>query len=581
MIDQPIHYAVLRYLDQWDKSVKPIGLELQPDGVLMLARVPGTPDGKRIVVTNDRSIEASGLAIGDCKDLYIADTKNHRIIATDSLCNSRMLLGVGGAGSAPSQFHHPRGLLVVKDSLYVSDSGNGRVQVFRLPSLELRAIWEGVLEEPTALAADSGGRIYVLDRGLKSVLRFRPWGIPDDPYNAEIANHLDRYTPHSLAIDGRDRLYVSDEESNTVLRFDLAPTLIDAIQGDKPARPRSMTSRGNWLYVADKSTGAVWIFDCEAGVFLGTLPDYCGPVSALAVDESGALYIRPGLEETYHTLHAGMASISSGTLTAGPFDAGAGVEWERVHVDVDLPNDTDAALRIFTASEAAAAPDWSELDTLATSLDTLIISLKNIARLPPEGQRYLWLRVELHSDIHPRTSPRLLQVQAETTAQSYLDYLPAVYSRNDSQEHFLEHCLAAFRSQLGDLELELEELPRRFDPLTAPEDHLPWLASWLALHHLPDLPTSEVRNLLPTVHQLYELHGTPTGIRDFVELYTGVRPAIFEAFRERHVWQLGTTSLLGFDTALADGLPDGMIVPGHTFADLSCQGLRGDYYQWK
>ena len=569
MNDQPIHYAVLRDLDQWNKDAKWAGLDLQPDGVLLLARIPGTSNGKPIVMSSEFVIKSSGLAIGDCKDLYIADTINHRIIAIDDLCNSRTLLGVGGAGSAPSQFHDPRGLLVVKDNLYVADGGNGRVQVFRLPSLELRATWEGLLEEPIALAADSQGRVYVLDSGLKCLLRFSAWGIPDDDYNAAMENHLNGHTPIALAIDGSDRVYVSDEGSNDVLRFDSTNKLLDSIQGDKPAHPRAMTCRGNWLYVADESTGTIWVFDCEAEVFLGTLPDYRGPVSAMAVDNSGALYIKPGLDETYHMLIANMACVPLGILTAGPFDAGVGVQWERVHADVDLPNDTDASLSVFTASDKSADPDWSKAETHAASLDTLLLD---------KDRRFLWLRVELQSDIHRRISPRLLQVHAETTAESYIDYLPAVYSRKDAPEHFLEHWLAGFRSQLGDLELELEEMPRRFDPLTAPEDHLKWLASWLALDPLPDLANSEFRDLLPTVHQLYELRGTPTGIRDFVELYTGVRPALFEAFRERHIWQLGYTSMLGFDTALAESLPDGMIIPGHTLADPSCQGLRGDYY---
>lgn len=59
--------------------------------------------------------------------------------------------------------------MVAHDNLYVADSGtvgsgNGRVWVLRLPSLEVRAVWR-LLLEPIGLAADSQGRIYVLDRG--------------------------------------------------------------------------------------------------------------------------------------------------------------------------------------------------------------------------------------------------------------------------------------------------------------------------------------------------------------------------------------------------------------------------------
>ena len=74
----------------------------------------------------------------------------------------------------PSQFDTPRGLLIHSDSLYVADSGNSRVQIFRLPTLELRAISVGMFQQPTGLAVDSKGNIYVLDRGLKRVFRFTP-----------------------------------------------------------------------------------------------------------------------------------------------------------------------------------------------------------------------------------------------------------------------------------------------------------------------------------------------------------------------------------------------------------------------
>ena len=576
MNDQPIHYAVLRHLDQWDLGAKRAGLEPQPDGVLMLAQIPGTPDGKPIVVNKALTIETSGLAVEDCREIYIADTDHHRVIAIDNLCESRTRLG--DVGSAPNQFNHLQGLLVVNDRLYVADSGNGRVQVFHLPSLALQAIWEGMFEEPTALAADSQSRIYLLDRGLMSVFRFSAWGTPDEDYNTAMEARLAGTIPYSLAIDENDVLYISDQRSNTVLRFDPTSTPLDAIPGENPARPRAMTSRGSWLYVADESTGFIWVFNCEAGIFLGTLPDYHGPVSALAVDTSGTLYIKPDLGETFYTLDANMAYVPSGMLTAGPLDAGVDVEWERVHVDIELPADTDATLRIFTAANKDAVPDWDDPESQALSMDLLITTLKKISESSTAGRRFLWLQVHLHSDIHSRTSPHIRQVQVETVAESYMEYLPAVYSRKDSQEHFLEHWLAAFRSQLGDLELELEEMSVRYDPRRAPEDHLSWLASWLALDPLPEVPANELRNLLPGMYEFYARRGTPNGIRDFVELYTGIRPAIFEAFRERHVWQLGKTSMLGFDTTLADGLPDGMIVPGYTFADPNFQGLRGEYY---
>jgi hypothetical protein len=121
---------------------------------------------------------------------------------------------------------------------------------------------------------------------------------------------------------------------------------------------------------------------------------------------------------------------------------------------------------------------------------------------------------------------------------------------------------------------------RRFDPITAPADYLPWLASWLGAELPSGLDEDSQREVLSRLPELYTQRGTPAGLREFVALYTGVRPAIFEAFQERHIWQLGVSSCLGLDTHLPSALPDGMIVLGFTLPDPQYQGLlRGDYYR--
>lgn len=572
MNDQPIKYALLRAQRQWDEGVAWVGLEPREDGALALARLPGSADGRPIMSPVSSAVEPSGLAVGACHELFIADTDNHRIVRLDSLCNvSFVLPGAGGSGSGPGQFKSPRGLLLAHDSLYVADSGNGRIQVFRLPSLELRAVWEGAFKEPVALASDSLGRIYVLDSGLNGIQRFSPRGGADVDYNTAVALLFSGISPIALAIDGSDTLYVSIEESKEILRVNVSGQRLADITGDRPQQPGVMAARGDRLYVVDNASGEIWTFDCMAGIFLGTLNDYRGPVAALALDQAGALYIKPGTDDRFHKLEERVVCVPAGYLSAGPFDAGKSAVWERVHAELELPEGTQAELHLFTADTSAAAPTGWDSRNRALALDTLISSLTT-------PRRFLWLHLVMYSDDRHRVSPVLLQVQAETTAQSYLENLPGVYRREDAPTGFLERWLALFRSELGDLELALDEMPRRFDPLTVSESDLGWLASWLAFDPPTDLRGDELRTLLQRVHALYERRGTPRGIGEFVELYTGVRPSIFEAFSERHVWQLGYSSTLGCNTALAAGLPDGMIVPGFTLADPRYFGLRGDYY---
>src|SRR5262245_17906116 len=578
MKSESTQYAVLRDLRNWG-DVTMTELQPEPDGALTLARIPGTVDGRQISYPDPRyDAESSGLAIGDCRNSYISDTSSDRVIWNDEVCKTRFVLpGNGSGGTAPGQITRPRGLLIANDCLYVADSGNGRVQVFRLQTLELRAIWEGLLQEPTGLAADSQTRIYLLDRGFKRVLRFSAQGAIDASYNAAMSTQNVLASPFSLAIDAKDILYVTDDQSNSVLRFDAAGAPLGALpKNGAPLHPRALAAHAGRLYIADADSGQIWVFDCEAKVYLGTIADYRGPVAAMMVDTDGALHIKPALDETIHQLPADSAFVPTGSLTTERLDSGRHSGWARVRVQADVPAGTEVKLQTFVSDDPDASPtvrNWED----SRALDTLIPPLPGTGNGQSLSKRFLWLRLILKSE-NRHVSPRLLQVQAETASESYLGHLPSVYSREDGPKRFLERWLALFRSQLGDWELELAEMSRRFDPVTTPEDQLQWLATWLAFELPAGADAAEWRRLLLRAYELHSRRGTLSGIREFVKLYTGVRPNIFEAFSERRVWQLGETSALGFDTALAPGSPDGMIVSGLTLADRQYLGLRGDYY---
>lgn len=555
MKEQKTLYAVLRDGLNWDAATT--GLQLAPDGTLTLAAVPGAADGQAIILPAPFDAPASGLAIGSCGDRYIADTANNRVIWLDGVCNARIdVPSSAGTGSAPAHFREPRGLYASATDLYVADSGNGRVQVFRLPTLEVRAIWEAPFQEPIGLAADSQQRVYVLDRGLRRILRFSASGALDTAYDATLQQEADFTSPAFMTLDADDTLYVTDDITNVISRLDVNGYPLGVLQPPADAagfKPRTLICFEQRLYIADAASGRIWIYDYRAQTYLGTLPDYVGPVTALAVDQAGSLYIKDGQGETVYVLAAALAFVLEGELRAGPFDAGYGSEWLRLHVEAQVPDRAAVQLELFTGDNAWDIPVFA-----ATNGPDLLLSTMSAGR-GGNSQRYLWLRVRVTTaDSH--AAPRLMQIEAETAGENYLNYLPAVYARADASEGFLQRWLELFRSELGGLERTLEEMPQRFDPLTTPAELLPWLAGWLGFELPVRASIAEQRALLLRVHELYQRRGTPAGLREFIELYTGVRTLILEGFQERRVWQLGYTSLLGFDTALPSAFPDGIIV---------------------
>jgi phage tail-like protein len=583
MDDLQTRYALLRDGPHWD-AITTTRLQTMLDGALTLARVPGPADGKPIALPGPYDAPASGLAVGDCGDRYLTDTANHRLVWTDGLCGARMVLpGVSRAsGAAPGHFDTPRALLIgPSDRLYVADSGHGRVQIFRLPTLEVHASWEGPLHTPTGLAVDSQGRVYVLDRGLQRVLRFSAWGSPDAPYNGAMSAPAGLTSPAFLAVATGDTLYISDDGSDSILRFDAEGQPLGALPAatSAPFRPRALVAGGDRLYVADAASGAIWVFDRPAGEYLGTVAGYRGPVTALAVNPSGALYIKSGLDETTVVLAADAAYVPAGQLASGRLDAGEQGDWVRVAVAAELPPGTGVQLQLFATGDATAVPaepDWFT----AAALDTLVWPYAPAGNGQPGQHRYLWLRLLLSSN-QGGASPQIRQVQAETAGEEYMDYLPSLYRREDAQQHFLRRWLALLRAQLGDLELVLLEMPQRFDPTTTPADHLEWLASWLAF----DLPmgweAESLRELLAGVHKLYGRRGSRFGVSEFVHLYTGARPQILEAFQERRFWLLDHTSRLGFDTGLAPLAAEGIVVADETVANaLATPDAADDLAAW-
>lgn len=567
MTDSPTHFWVLRDQRHWDDASSLAGLAARADGVLELQGLPALSAGGTIQLPAPYTTSLSGLASGNGRATYSVVTSANNvseIVGAECGCGDYVSNTDSSDNQSQNSLKSPRGLLVISNQLLVADRGTASVLVLDLPSLHPRAAWTSGLQQPVSLAADSDGRVYVLDVVLNKVLRFSAGGVLDPSFS------VTQTTPTALAIDAQNTLYVTD--ANALLRFDTSGTAPGALALPASAfKPRALTARGTRLYVADADSGYVWAFDTATQTWLGQVNAYRGPVAALAIDDSGALLVKSGQDDTVYRLDADAARAASGALRAGPLDAGELEVWERVWVDAEIPPETTVLLEI-----AANNTDVTPLDTdfvPSPSLDVLLRTLVN-----GDNARFVWLRITLASH-DGRSTPQLLQVQASTAQPSYMQHLPSIYRRDDVATGFLERWLALFRSELGDWDRALEELPRQYDARTVAEPDVDKLAAWLALELPARMAAPAQRQLIADAQALYRQRGTPAGLREMVRRCLGVTIHVFEAFRERHVWQLGEGAGLGLNTALAASAPGGLVVPGYTYADRRLAGLRGEYFE--
>lgn len=187
----------------------PTGITISRDGQVIYVVDAGnqrieryTRDGKFLGiwdVTNDPGLAlayangqgASGITVGDDGLVYVADTWNHIVLVLDK--EGRVVRQLGqrgeltdiGDGSDPSTdpglFFGPRGVAVLDNEIYVTDTGNERVQVFGKDGTFLRAFGGygsamGELIEPTGIVAGPDGNIWVADSGNGRVMVYTPRG---------------------------------------------------------------------------------------------------------------------------------------------------------------------------------------------------------------------------------------------------------------------------------------------------------------------------------------------------------------------------------------------------------------------
>jgi phage tail-like protein len=561
-MDFPTAHALLRDRRHWRGSL--LGVTSAEDGgpgdgELVLARVPAPANGKPVTISTPLPYprEVSGIAAGPCQSLFVADTAHDRILYIDGQCDAQAWLPplpVPWTG-APGTFRTPRALACAADALLVADSGNARVQSLAFPQLEAHLAWTG-WSEPVSLAIDSKHRVLVIDAGTRALHRASASGSPDGAFDAAVAASGRLAHPQFVACDAEDRVLVADVQNNEVIVFDSAGGVLYALPGIVGWLPGALASWGAQVYVADAASGLIVVFvhDAVSAHQLGTLDGWQGPVTALAVDAGGTLYIKPGLDTRFYRFAADGAFLSSGTLSAGPFDAGEDREWERAFADTVLPANTSLALEVATASSDATPPgaaDW----VLLPAPDALL------SRFTPAGRRFAWLRLTLASTDSSAT-PRVRQARLATAAEDYLDYLPLTYRYNDAgADGLLSRWLRLMRGEFSRIEELLDGMPRLADPRFEPADSLDWLAQWFGLE-LPQIADdAQRRALVARAVSLMARRGTRQSIAEFVELHTGITPAIVEGFADRRIWVLGRNSLLDFDTRLAPLDPLGMVVP--------------------
>jgi DNA-binding beta-propeller fold protein YncE len=164
---------------------------------------------------------------------YVADTWNHRVVFLNE--NGEFAGEIGQRGVAtdtensvdptvsPGLFYGPRGVVISDGEIFVTDTGNERVQVFATDGTFLRAFGgfgeePGKLIEPVGITIGPDGNVYVADSGNGRIAIFSRDGqfisnvaVPQWQNQSERVNYL-AFGPDGI-------LYATSPSTSEVLAF--------------------------------------------------------------------------------------------------------------------------------------------------------------------------------------------------------------------------------------------------------------------------------------------------------------------------------------------------------------------------
>jgi sugar lactone lactonase YvrE len=254
-----------------------------------------------------------GISMSRNDVLYISDTNNNRIVIVH-LNSTTENVAIGfGLGPGLDQLRWPQDVFVTTSSLYISDSGNHRVQKTSLNGSNATTVANlGELGTPHYLYVDNNANIYVSDSSRHSVLFFRSNATNFTIVagtGVEGSNDNQLYRPFGVFAYDVGTIYIADCWNHRIMKWLTGASYGfrvagDGTHGSSPTQVRYPTQiifdENEYMYISEGFNGGIirWAPNANFGLCIvacsgihGTASTQLNNPHSLAFDSNGSLYV--------------------------------------------------------------------------------------------------------------------------------------------------------------------------------------------------------------------------------------------------------------------------------------------------
>jgi sugar lactone lactonase YvrE len=245
----------------------------------------GSADGTG---TGARFYSPEGMAVDSTDNVYVADTINHRIRKFTPEGVVTTLAGSGTSGYAEgtgteAKFRYPKDVAVDDSAgnVYVADRDNYRIRKIVISTGEVTTLagstqgyadgtgTEAKFKDPSGVAVDSAGNVYVADMWNHRIRKITPGGVvttlagSTDGYADGTGTEAKFSGPFGVAVDSAGNVYVADQYNHCIRKISpegVVTTLAGGTEGDVDGT--GTAARFSSPYgVAVDSAGNVYVVD--------------------------------------------------------------------------------------------------------------------------------------------------------------------------------------------------------------------------------------------------------------------------------------------------------------------------------